>query len=208
MHISKVGNRYGRLTVLEIDKKRGGGKQGYYYICKCDCGTVKSIRGNVLGKTTKSCGCLAKELAKKTLKRYTSGESHSRLACIWYHMRSRCNNPKDTNYKRYGARGIRVCQEWEKDFLIFKKWALNSGYKSGLTIERIDFNGNYEPSNCKWATLSEQQRNKRTNIFIFHKGKYKCLMEAYLEEKPPITYQTVRERYHKGVNNLEKLFKK
>ena len=203
---SKVGNRYGRLTVLEIDKSKIGGRQGYYYICQCDCGNTVSVRGNILGKNTKSCGCLKKEQDKKNLGRYTTGQSHSKLACIWYHMRSRCNNERDTNYKRYGARGISVCKEWDEDFLAFKEWADKNGYEEGLTIDRIDSNGNYEPSNCRWLTLSKQQNNKRITLWVLHKGEYKSLKEAYNEEKPSISYQTAKTRYHQGITDIDELF--
>ena len=206
--VSKVGQRYGRLTVLKIDESKAGGRQGYYYICRCDCGNIVSVRGNILGKNTNSCGCLKREQDKKNLGRYTTGESHSKLACIWYHMKSRCNNERDTNYKRYGARGIKVCEEWENDFLSFKAWAEKNGYKEGLTIDRINANGDYEPSNCRWLTRSDQQNNKRTTLVIFHNGEYKSLKEAYNEEKPDIAYQTVRMRYHKGITDPEELFKK
>lgn len=205
---SKVGNRYGRLTVLEVDHSKNGGKQGYYYICKCDCGNICSVRGNILGKNTNSCGCLKKEQDRKNLGRYTTGESHSRLACIWYHMRSRCNNEKDDNYKRYGARGIKVCKEWEEDFISFKEWAESNGYEEGLTIDRIDPEMDYEPSNCRWLTLSEQQNNKRVTLWVYHNGEYKSLKQAYNEEKPEITYQTAKSRYHKGITDIEELFRK
>ena len=205
---SKIGKRYGRLTVINIDESKKGGRQGYYYICKCDCGNTVSVRGNTLGKNTNSCGCLKKEQDKKNLGRYTTGQSHSKLACIWYHMRSRCNNKRDTNYLRYGARGIRVCQEWDEDFLTFKEWADKNGYEEGLTIDRIDPNGNYEPCNCRWLTLSKQQNNKRVTLWVLHNGEYKSLKEAYNEEKPSVSYQTAKTRYHKGITDIEKLFEK
>ena len=205
---SKIGNRYGRLVVLEIDKNRYKKRQGYYYICQCDCGNKVSVRGNILGKNTNSCGCLKKEQDKKNLGRYTIGESRSRLACIWYHMRSRCTNSKDDNYERYGARGIRVCNEWDNDFLLFKEWAMQNGYKEGLTIDRINVDGDYEPSNCRWLTLSEQQNNKRMTLWVLHNGEYKSLKQAYLEEKPGISYNVARERYHKGITDVNELFKK
>lgn len=204
----EIGNKYGRLTVIGIDKNRKKNRQGYYYICKCDCGNVVSVRGNIIGKNTKSCGCLKKKQDKKNLGRYTTGESHSKLACIWYHLRSRCNNKKDTNYERYGARGIQVCPEWDSDFLAFKEWAENNGYKDGLTIDRIDPNGNYCPENCRFLSLADQQNNKRTTLFVYHNGEYKSLKEAYNEEKPEITYQTVRMRYNNGVTDIKELFAK
>ena len=203
---SKIGKKYGRLTVLEVDISKYKKRRGYYYICRCDCGNIVSVRGNILGKNTNSCGCLKKEQDLKNLGRYTTGESHSKLACIWYHMKSRCDNPNDTNYPRYGKRGITVCQEWSEDFLKFKEWATNNGFKEGLTIDRINPDGNYEPENCRWLTLSEQQNNKRTTLWIYHNGKYKSLKQAYNEEKPPVTYTTVKERYHKGITDFKELF--
>lgn len=204
---NKVGMRFGRLTVISVDETKYVKKQGAYYICKCDCGNVVSVRGNTLGKNTRSCGCIKKEQDAKNLGRFTTGQSHSRLACIWYHMRSRCSNKNDTNYPRYGKLGVMVCKEWETDFLSFKKWAEENGYSDGLTLDRINPAGNYEPSNCRWISLSKQQCNKRGTLLVFHKGEYKSLKEAYNEEKPSISYQTARVRYNKGVADISELFR-
>jgi hypothetical protein len=85
-------------------------------------------------------------------------------------MRDRCFNPHNARYKDYGGRGITICKEWS-EFTTFLEWALDNGYNTDLTIDRIDTNGNYEPSNCRWATIEEQANNKRNNITIAHNGE-------------------------------------
>lgn len=118
------------------------------------------------------------------------------------HMRRRCYNEKDHNYKNYGGRGIKICDEWLNDFETFYKWALENGYKKELTIDRIDVNGNYEPSNCRWITMKEQQRNRRTNVRITFNGVTKTQVEW--AEELGITGSTIRDRINKGLP-LEKV---
>lgn len=202
------GDEYGRLKVMQKDDKQSKKTKRPYWFCQCQCGKITSVRQDMLrnGKT-RSCGCLKKEQDEKNLGRYIHGYSHSRLATIWYHMKDRCSNPENNNYQNYGARGITVCQEWQDDFMAFREWALKNGYHDGLSIDRIDVNGNYEPTNCRWLTRSEQLNNKRTNLWVTHKGIKKTLMQAFKEEKPSITYQTAKTRYHQGIRDVEELFK-
>ena len=198
-----TGNKYGRLTVLGRDLKRSTKRT--YWFCKCDCGNFTSARSDQLGKDTFSCGCLKKEQDEKNLGRFTTGESHSRLANIWYHMKTRCTDPKSDNYIHYGGKGIKYNSEWE-DFLIFRDWALNSGYEDDLTLDRISVDKNYTPENCRWVPFSKQANNKKGTLWVVHNGEKKSLMEAYREIKPSITYQTVKTRYHQGIRDLDKLF--
>ena len=156
--IPMIGKRFGRLTVLEectVDKP------GRFYKCVCDCGnTTRPIYAPSLrlGRT-KSCGCIHREVlaARNTI----HGKYHTRLHGVWNCMKQRCNNPNNQKYKDYGGRGIKVCEEWLHDFQSFYDWAMSNGYADGLSIDRKDVNGDYEPSNCRWATMKEQRHNRR-----------------------------------------------
>lgn len=157
-----MGQKFGRLTIIELAGRNKSHK--IIWKCLCDCGKEAIVVGTCLvtGRT-KSCGCLHKEVITK------HGLTGSRIYAIWNSMMSRCYHPKNKYFKGYGARGIRVCNEWH-DAKTFYNWAQNNGYKKGLTIDRINNNGNYEPSNCRWATLKEQCNNKRTNRLITING--------------------------------------
>lgn len=208
-----TGKKYGRLTVIKRDNDRVArkGKKRTYWLCRCDCGNEISVRSDMLGKYVRSCGCLKIEQDKINLSKYTegkatTGKSHSRLACIWYHMKDRCYNKKSDRYQEYGKRGVSVCEEWKNNFLAFEKWSLENGYADNLSIDRIDVNGNYEPNNCRWATNLIQANNKQRTLWVEYNGEYMSLMECYRKVKPSITYQTARERYAKGIRTVEELF--
>lgn len=103
----------------------------------------------------------------------THGLSKTRLHTIWHSMYCRCNYPTTNQYKNYGGRGIKICEEWEHNFLNFYNWAMANGYQDNLTIDRIDVNGNYEPSNCRWITRKEQCSNRTDNVFYTFNGETK-----------------------------------
>lgn len=160
-----TGKKFGRLTVIE---RSGSDKHGTpLWLCKCDCSNKKLVRGyDLVRGSTKSCGCLSSEMFVERHKKH--GMKNTRLYEVWKSMRKRCFNPNSPNYKNYGGRGITICDEWKDSFKAFYDWAISSGYDSNAkrgeyTIDRIDVNGNYEPSNCRWLTIQEQQRNKRNN---------------------------------------------
>lgn len=130
--------------------------------CVCGCGTERAVIGADLrnGKT-RSCGCLINEQRLGDMNR-THGKSGSRLHMAWKNMRGRCFNKNRPQFADYGGRGITVCEDWSS-FQNFEKWALSAGYEDALTIERVDVDGNYEPSNCTWATRAVQNSNRRFN---------------------------------------------
>ena len=155
--VDLTGKQYGRLTVLE----RQGSLNGHAaWKCICKCGKVIVTRSCDLrsGKTT-SCGCFHNEMVANITKSHEL--CGTRIYNIYSDMIQRCYNPKGTGYKNYGGRGIRVCDEWKNDRQQFFDWAKSSGYSEKLTLDRIDNDGNYEPSNCRWATPSEQRVNQR-----------------------------------------------
>ena len=118
-----------------------------------------------------------------------------RLYRIWCVMRNRCSNPNHSEYHRYGARGISVCQEWES-YETFKSWALTNGYDDTLTIDRIDTNGNYTPDNCRWATIKEQSNNRRTCHMLTYNGKTQTLMEW--AEETGLSRRAITQRLKSG----------
>ena len=127
--------------------------------------------------------------------KYKHGETKTRLFKIWCSMHERCERKKHTHYKSYGGRGICVCDEWS-EYIPFATWARANGYSDQLTIDRINNDGNYEPSNCRWVTMKEQQRNKRTNRAITYKGEKYTLIE--LAEYAGLKKTTLRERLNNG----------
>lgn len=158
-----AGQRFGKLIAVErvgTDERRNA-----LWLCKCDCGgeTVRSVselnkRGN------HSCGCLGKEHLKKMSEdNVIHGMTGTRLYGCYKNMMSRCFREKDIHYNAYGKRGITVCDEWKHNSRAFIDWALNNGYSDNLTLERINVNGNYEPSNCTWIPMKDQYKNKQSN---------------------------------------------
>lgn len=151
-----AGEKYGKLTALfPTDKRTKSG--GVIWTFKCDCGKIKDIPANsVRMGLVKSCGCLAAP----------HRGTGTRLFTIWVDMRQRCNNSNIPNFNDYGGRGISVCSEWDKSFIAFRNWAKQNGYSKNLSIDRINVNGNYEPSNCRWATSFQQAMNTRKTRII------------------------------------------
>lgn len=205
--VIKPGDRYGQLTIIkEVEPTESGVRR---FLCKCDCGNETVVRMCHLRTKkhpTVSCGCFGKKQAQTNgLKHgYASDKQpYEKLYRIWNHMKERCINPKKDHYYLYGGRGIKVCDEWLNDYIAFRTWAVNNGYREGLTIDRIDPDGDYEPSNCRWATRLEQQHNLRTNVNITYKNETHCI--AVWAKITGIHEETIRHRYKKGLP-LEQVF--
>lgn len=158
IYINMTGQRFGRLVCNKPGKSC---KSGRYWICTCDCGKqTEALRGNLINGNVSSCGCFGNETRKTNgLKTFRHGHSiiKSTTYTTWEAMRQRCNNPNNDWYHRYGGRGIKICQRWDS----FEMFLSDMGERpEGKTLDRINPDGNYEPSNCQWATPLEQSNNK------------------------------------------------
>lgn len=187
--IDMTGQRIGRLTVI-----RRNGRKGHNtgWLCRCDCGKEITVAGQYLRNGQTMCA----DCKNKNERFWKHGMSKTRLFNIWGHMKNRCNQPKCDNYENYGGRGITVCDEWNNDFNAFAEWAYANGYDESLTIDRIDVNGNYEPSNCRWATKKQQANNMRKTHYVETPDGVMTISEA--AEKYNLTYACLLYRYNKG----------
>lgn len=161
-----VGARFGKWSVVRKAHKK------YMWLCVCDCGVWQDVCEHPLrGGRSKSCRKCA------NVARATHGRANTRLFRIWAGMRKRCTNPNAVGFELYGGRGVAVCVEWN-DFQPFYDWAVSHDYADNLSLDRFpDKDGNYEPTNCRWATDIEQSRNKRNNRLVTHAGETKTLAE-------------------------------
>lgn len=182
------GQKFGRLTALYRLHNHNKNKKYYgsYWLCVCECGNLTEVYlGSLQSGASTSCGCLVKK----------HGKSHNPLYRNWLCMKTRCYNKTDEHYKDYGGRGIKVCDEWLKNFQAFYDWSMKHEYKKGLTLDRININGDYEPSNCRWATSKQQARNRRSNRNVTIKGETRCLSEWC--EILNLNYNTICTRINK-----------
>lgn len=195
------GQRFGRWTVIEPAITYPS--KGTRWLCKCDCGKERVVAAQSLKRgRSKSCGCLHIDINKSHAKHGCAGtitngilKGRSRLYNTWGKMKQRCSNPKIERYPVYGGRGIRVCDEWQT-FKPFKEWAYKNGYKEGLQIDRINNDGDYEPSNCRWVTPKQNANNTSRNIDITYCGETHSI--AVWSELTGIKAGTIYKRYHQG----------
>ena len=199
-NIDFTGKRYGKLTVLE--KARRGRS---WWKCQCDCGKIVEVQSYRLFEY-KSCGCLEKENRNSIGKRFqTHGLSNTRIYSIWCGMKDKCNNPNAEHYARYGGRGIKICEEWNNDFSAFYDWSMSNGYANTLSIDRIDVNGNYDPSNCRWIEMKYQFRNKENTVYVLTKNG-KMTVPDFCELYNIYDLKYVGRKVKKGQTGEEILF--
>ena len=161
-----TGQRFGKYVVIALSEPYKGRKDTW--LCKCDCGNERIVYGFGLrnGRST-NCGCV----------RTKHGMSQSKLYRVYYLMCQRCHATYNKRYFDYGGRGIKVCEEWRNSFIVFSEWALQKGYQEGLTIDRINNNGNYCPENCRWVDRKTQQNNRRDNHLIEYRSETHTIAE-------------------------------
>lgn len=181
------GSAFGSLSVISEAPRQGSRRM---WLCSCVCGSTKVVaQGHLKSGHTQSCGCLAS--AALVARNTTHGMTYTATYRVWRSMIDRCYTPSSTSYKRYGARGVEVCDRWRESFENFL--ADMGEAKNGLTLDRTDGSKGYSPDNCQWATPREQALNRRTTIWVEHLGKRQCLKDWATELN--ITYLTLYKRF-------------
>lgn len=185
-----TGQRFGLLVAVRPfrDPKR----PRFLWVCKCDCGGEQIAEpGRLSAGAVRSCGCMRVAAGKRMVQsNVTHGMTKTRVYRIWVGMRTRCSNPIQTGYENYGGRGIKVCDRWSSFELFLEDMGVPPNTRS--QIDRIDVNGNYEPSNCRWVDVKENCRNKRTNNIIEFNGEKLCITDW--ASRIGITYQALSRR--------------
>lgn len=196
--IDLTNKKYNRLLVVSFNSSH---KCGSYWNCVCDCGnSTKVLSSNLRSGLVKSCGCLSSETTSNRNK--THGLSNSNIYNVYKTMISRCCNINNKSYKYYGGRGISVCDRWLIGFEYFFQ-DMGGTYKQGLSIDRINVNGNYSPENCKWVTFEQQSRNRTDNVFIEYNGLVKTMKDWSVFYG--LSHKTVWARINRGWS-IEKTF--
>lgn len=171
----KLIRKLGIRKVISKNKKEYTNSFGIFLCSYCNREVEKVL---AIGRKSKSCGCAREKLIGEYQTKHgyaSSNNKRHKLYTIWDAMKQRCYNKNNCDYKNYGGRGIKVCNEWRNDFVKFKDWALANGYKKGLTIDRINNNRKYHPRNCRWATYKEQNRNTRSNHILSFRNETHCI---------------------------------
>lgn len=188
------GDKFGRLSIIEEGSSRSGKRM---VICKCDCGKIKEYQlSNLTTGHTKSCGCYNIDALKKN--KTIHGLSSHPLRKVYDQMKSRCKKSFDKSFCNYGARGISVCNEWDKSYIAFYNWAIANGWKKGLSIERKNNDCGYKPNNCIFADKYEQANNTRKNVYLFVDGiKYSI---SQYSRRFDIGIKYIKNRIKKGMS--------
>lgn len=195
--INISGMRFGKWRVLSLFKMRYPSRMSLWN-CVCDCGNEKVvIQRTMMEGRSNSCGCnLVSAVTKHGMSsRINNNGGHHPIYNSWHAMKQRCLNKKCKEYRHYGGRGIKICNRWAESFSAFMD-DMSSSWRNGLSLNRIDNDGDYCPKNCNWATPTEQHGNTRKSIFITRNGETKCLRRWCMELG--IRYDTVWGRYSRG----------
>lgn len=178
-----------RTKMLTVVKQAGKNEhRSILWECRCDCGKVINVTASALRKGQQSCGCIAGKV--------THHQTNTRLYSIWSGIKRRCYNQHDKSYQKwYGSKGIMMCDEWKNNFISFRDWSISNGYAEGLTIDRINSDGNYEPSNCRWVTPRTQATNKSNNVWLTHNGE--TLTVTDWARRLKVTQSTIKRRFAK-----------
>jgi hypothetical protein len=189
--------KYERLTILYTQMEVCGKKKDRRAYCKCDCGnTTRQWLRHIKSGSTRSCGCFRQETTADHTT--THGKSKHPLYLVWNTMNNRCHLPTSSKYYRYGARGIKVCDEWRESFETFYQWSINTGWTKGLTLGRKNNNEGYSPTNCRWETQKEQQNNRSNNIKIEAFNETKTLSEWVADNRCVVPYSCLYSRIKLG----------
>lgn len=186
--IDLTGKKFAMLTVVSRSENSSRGEARWN--CVCECGNTTTVSGkNLKMGAVKSCGCLLRRPHD------THHLSNTKLYRIWNAMLQRCNNKNYSAYKYYGAKGVSICKEWANNFLAFYEWSIANGYSDELTIDRIDYNGNYSPDNCRWVDRKVQANNRTFCKMIEYNGKTQTLMQWC--EELGLNYKRVHSRLYR-----------
>jgi hypothetical protein len=196
--VISVGDRFSRLVVQSFWS--GTCENGWFVSwvkCNCDCGNQLDVRrSSLVCGETRSCGCLQREL--QSARARTHAFSDTRIYRVWWGMVRRCRDQNEKSFRFYGARGISVCEAWNRDFVAFFDWAMANGYDHHLSLERVDCKGNYEPANCCWIPRNDQQKNTRRTRYITAFGETKCLSDWLKDPRCKASRSTIYGRLNCG----------
>lgn len=194
-----IGKKFGRLTVTSFTQVKSKNYSCVGWVVTCDCGNQRVVLPYhlVTGHTT-SCGCYKGELRsqKNKTEKTTHGGRHERLYGIWHGMKQRCYDKNNKDYPKWGGRGIKICDEWKNDYASFRSWSVDNGYNDSLTIDRIDSEKGYDPSNCRWVDFHTQATNRKNIRSYVLNGEEKNLKE--LADEYGIQYGTLYRRIKSG----------
>lgn len=181
-----IGNKNNKLTIIDVIPASKDNNYRIYYKCLCDCGNTTTItKHQFTSGKAKSCGCLKHH-------NLIHNEYKTALYKHWLCMRQRCSNPWNTSYKYYGGRGIKYVKEWD-NYINFRNWSINNGYKDGLSLDRIDCNKDYSPDNCRWVDISIQGSNRRCVLYFKYKDNIYSITE--LSKILKVCYSTLSSNY-------------